>query len=175
MAEPVVQSIGGEMSRAFGWHLRDERPTAKPLFLGVAAAMLVATAGVACGCVRRSLGVDGADPDGFLLGAVIALSLAIYPGTKQHYGVLLALPAWALWAARDRLPRVVVGEGRVTIAPELAAASIAATWAAVAVGVGGHSWWVFLLWWAAMLALAIATRGIDEPAEALSSHPVAPR
>lgn len=158
--QPISQALVSEMSRRFGWHEQGRRPEREPAFLIVAAAITAATF-VALGGGRRRRG-EPRDParrsleSEVALGAAVAFALVVYPGTKQHYGLVLVQPAIALWRAREHLP--------IPRAPDLVAGFIALAWAGIAAGFGVNAWAVFLSFWVAMIAAALALRVAPEEA-----------
>ncbi|MEZ4217909.1 MAG: glycosyltransferase family 87 protein [Myxococcota bacterium] len=161
--QPVSQALASEIGRRLHSLERGRRPEREPLFLAAAAALALATlAGLGSARGLASLPRD-AVADGLALGAAAAFALVVYPGTKHHYGVVLALPAFALWRARERLP--------LRAAPDAIAAFVGLSWGALAWREGTSAWAVFLAWWAVMLAAAWAVRAQppSEPGEAGAS------
>ncbi len=91
----VNQSLLAVALRATGDYFSFGGPLANYLYLNVAAVLLVVSGFV---CLRRSTGPIAS------VALLVTVGLMVYPGTLEHYVLLMAGPMLATWSLRARLP-----------------------------------------------------------------------
>jgi hypothetical protein len=94
-SEPVNQSLLATVLRTTGG-TGATSPVKEPVFIALAAALTAVTSLL----VYRLRAGDPA----WALAAMVPLALLLYPGTLEHYSLLLILPFLLLWQRRDQLP-----------------------------------------------------------------------
>jgi hypothetical protein len=147
----VNQSLHSTIVRMLGVPDTHNSPLDVPLTLVLSGALVL----VALWIAWRARG--SALPWG--LAHLLLVNLLVYPGSLQHYHLLLLVPMLLAWSERDRLP----GGTRGTIA------LITVTWALCLVPTGAAVFWAYVVWWVVTLRQSLRLQHDAAPAAAAAA------
>lgn len=147
-SQTVNQSLHSTVVRLLGVPEGHNSPLDVPLTL-VLTAVLMAVAVV---LMWRAQGPR----QPWAIAHLLIVTLMVYPGSLQHYHLLLLVPILLAWSDRDHLP----GGTRGTIA------LLTATWALCLVPTGKAVFAAYLLWWVVTLTQTLRARHHAVPAAA---------
>jgi Glycosyltransferase family 87 len=147
-SQTVNQSLHATVIRALGVPDALNSPLDVPLTLVLTGVLLV-VAGV---CAWRARGAQLP----WALAHVLVMTLMVYPGSLQHYHLLLLVPMLLAWSERARMP----GGSAGTIA------LIALTWALCSTPTGATVFVAYALWWVVTLVRGLRPAAAPVPAAA---------
>ena len=150
-SQTVNQSLHSTIVRMLGVPDARNSPLEVPLTLVLSGALVLVA-------VWNAWGARGsAQP--WALAHLLLVNLIVYPGSLQHYHLLLLVPMLLAWSDRDRVP----GGTRGTIA------LITGTWALCLVPTGAAVFWAYVVWGAVTLLQSRRLRHHTEAAAAAAA------
>ena len=135
-AQDVNQSLLGVVLRATGEFFSFGSPLANYAFLNIAACLAAITVFV---CLRRTT------DDSMAVAILVTFGLLVYPGTLEHYALLLLGPMLLMWHRRDSVPGAAIA----------VVAFVAGEYLLLAVADGQRTFVATLLAWLALTSMAV--------------------